>query len=575
MQFQKLELDPAANPAVLDTATWDRGAAAKALTAMPTVTLQSLGSALWAEGALSGPAGITLYSPSRAIHEDCAYGLASLGDGQQVFLCGGRADASPLGEPFAVLELPSGGSIAAYPTDAPIIHRYLRQLKPDSGPQALGPVPRLGIGTRMTTAVWPAIWTAMARFGFAANAIQNSVRELHLLPNLLAAAQPEVNVAFNFGAIETGYTGSTFEGLWVAGVLDGLQHGAPANHGADADHIQVKRGPGGLNRAKTLLDAARYYSFYTLDVSDVLNYGALDAGPAAAEAMLAEIVPDAAERRMLLAYHRETDAGGGAAARLDETMLARLAGKYWDALEAMERLTDYLKGLRQGEPFDLELSIDEHPGEVATFDCLTSEMELIFLLNEARRRGIPLTHIAPNLGIEKGVDYACPDGLPGLAMRCASLARLAADAGTIMDVHSGDDLSAATRQAVGRAAGGFLQFKVSPMLQLIFAEVLTEHDPELFRLWWEDALVYARRAAEGGSALAVEALRHDSAGAAGLQPTARGAIFHHFSFAFVGRRDAAGRFLVRDRFYRLTPDFYRAYQEHIVAYLGRLAADLF
>jgi len=126
MQFQKLELDPAANPAVLDTATWDRGAAAKALTAMPTVTLQSLGSALWAEGALSGPAGITLYSPSRAIHEDCAYGLASLGDGQQVFLCGGRADASPLGEPFAVLELPSGGSIAAYPTDAPIIHRYLR-----------------------------------------------------------------------------------------------------------------------------------------------------------------------------------------------------------------------------------------------------------------------------------------------------------------------------------------------------------------------------------------------------------------------------------------------------------------
>jgi len=43
----------------------------------------------------------------------------------------------------------------------------------------------------------------------------------------------------------------------------------------------------------------------------------------------------------------------------------------------------------------------------------------------------------------------------------------------------------------------------------------------------------------------------------------------------VGRRDAAGRFLVRDRFYRLTPDFYRAYQEHIVAYLGRLAADLF
>ncbi len=576
MRFHKLELDPAVNPAVLDTATWDRGAAAESLGAMTPETLQSLGSALWAEEALSGPPSVTLYSPSRAIHEGCVYGLASLGDGQQVFLCSGHTDASPLGEPFATFELPDQGSMAAYPTDAPVVHRYIRQLRRGIGPQALGPVPRLGIGTRMTTAVWPAIWTAMRRFGFAANAIQNSVRELNLLPNLLAAAPPEVNVAFNFGAIETGYTGSTFEGLWVAGVLDGLQHGAPANHGADADHIQVKRGLGGLNRAKTLLDAARYYSFYTLDVSDVLDYSVLDAGPAAAEAMLTERLPDAAERRMLLAYHRASGASDGVPAlRLDETMLARLAGKYWTALDAMERLTDYLKGLRQGEPFDLELSIDEHPAEIATFDCLTSETELIFLLNETRRRGIPLTHIAPNLGIEKGVDYSCPDGLPGLTVRCASLSRLAAEAGAIMDVHSGDDLSAATRQAVGRAAGGFLQFKVSPMLQLIFAEVLAEHDPGLFRLWWEDALTYARRAAEGGSALAVEALCHDSAGAAGLQPTASGAIFHHFSFAFVGRRDARGRLLVRDRFYRLSPDFYRAYQEHIVAYLGRLAADLF
>jgi hypothetical protein len=142
-------------------------------------------------------------------------------------------------------------------------------------------------------------------------------------------------------------------------------------------------------------------------------------------------------------------------------------------------------------------------------------------------------------------------------------------------VHSGDDLSGATRQVVGRGANGFLQFKVSPQLQLIFAAVLAEHDPALFRLWWEDALLYARRAAEGGSVLATEALRHDATGPAGLEPTPHGAVFHHFSFAFVGRRDAVGRFLVRDRFYRLSPAFYRTYQERIVDYLGELAADLF
>ena len=107
--------------------------------------------------------------------------------------------------------------LTLYPSDASVIDRYFRTLAPDRGPRALGPVPRLGVGTRMTTAVWPAIWTAMARRGFAANAIQNSVRELNFLVTLLEARPAEKNIAFGFGAIETGYTGSSFEGLWVAG----------------------------------------------------------------------------------------------------------------------------------------------------------------------------------------------------------------------------------------------------------------------------------------------------------------------------------------------------------------------
>ncbi len=136
----------------------------------------------------------------------------------------------------------------------------------------------------MTTAVWPAIWQAMAQGGFAANAIQNSVRELNFLETLLEGRPAEKNIAFGFGTIETGYTGSSYEGLWVAGVLDALKHGASSRYGADADHIQVKRGADGLARAQRLLEATRYYSFYTLDVSDVLDYGALSASAAAGTA---------------------------------------------------------------------------------------------------------------------------------------------------------------------------------------------------------------------------------------------------------------------------------------------------
>jgi hypothetical protein len=52
-------------------------------------------------------------------------------------------------------------------------------------------------------------------------------------------------------------------------------------------------------------------------------------------------------------------------------------------------------------------------------------------------------------------------------------------------------------------------------------------------------------------------------------------VFHHYSFAFVGRRDKPGQFLHREAFYSLSAKFYRDYEQRIAAYLGGLAADLF
>jgi hypothetical protein len=454
--------------------------------------------------------------------------------------------------------------LALYPTDAAIIDRFFRLVAPDKGPQALGPVARLGIGTRMTTAVWPAIWEAMAKYGFAANAIQNSVRELNFLGTLLEGRPAEKNIAFGFGAIETGYTGSSFEGLWVSGVLDALQHGAPPCYGADADHIQVKRGADGLARAKRLLDATRYYSFYTLDVSDVLDYTALAEGSNLAGL---EDLPGFGD---VTAYHRQPRQLGGFDYRPDEAILKRLVGKYWVALDAVGDLYEYIRSFKEGVSFDLELSIDEHPNDIPTFDCLTSEAELIFVLLEARRRGIPLTHVAPNFGVEKGTDYRGTDGLPGFEARARSLCRIAEDFGVMADFHSGDDLSAAARQAIGRATQGRNQFKVSPMLQILFAEVLAEYYPDLFARWWEDALAYAQREAAAGSLFAAECIRQSDM----LRASAYDAIFHNFSFAFVGRRDADGQFVCREEFYHLSPAFYRAHQKRIVEYLSELAEDL-
>ena len=554
MRFNQLEINPAHNPAILDTAAWDPISAWTQIQAAGMDYWQAVQAAVarrapWLASRWPTSPSLSLYPASEARFRGVFYCLAGLADGQQVFLTLGPAeDDAVLGTPLGLISLPSGSFLAAYPAGAAALDRYFRLLRPDKGPRALGAVPRLGIGTRMTTSVWPGIWQALSAGYFAANAIQNSVRELNLLDDLLAARPAEKNIAFNFGEIESGYTGSTYEGLWVAGVLSalqsgalqtgGLQSGLPPAYGADADHLQVKRGPEGLARARRLVTAARYYSFFTLDVSDVLDYRAYRGS---VNAVI-------------------TDEG---------SPLAALERKYQPALDAVEALYETLRQLKGDAPFDLELSIDEHPADVNTFDCLTSPEELSYVLLELQRRGVPLTHVAPNLGVQKGVDYRGPDGLPGLEARTRRLAQLAQERGVMLDVHSGDDLSAGTRRALQRATGGQLHFKISPQLQLLYAEVLADYHPELFRCWWEHAREYARREAAAGSAFAAECLRQAA------EASAHDAVFHNFSFAFVGQRDAAGQFLRRAEFYTLSPAFYAAYQERLARYLQGLASELF
>ena len=235
-------------------------------------------------------------------------------------------------------------------------------------------------------------------------------------------------------------------------------------YGADADHLQVKRGPEGLARAKQLLRASRYYTFFTMDMADILHYDALrvDAPPEFWE----HAVSRSAERDAILKDHKSPCQVGGVTYRLSEDLINRFAAKYWDALAAIETLTQEISTLKDGQAFDLEFTIDEHPPEVAAFDCLTSEEELLFVLREIARRGLPVTHVAPNYGAEKGWDYRGADGLEGLERRVKALQAIAGEFNIMLDFHSADDLTSPTRAALRRATKGFLHYKISPMLQL-------------------------------------------------------------------------------------------------------------
>ena len=571
IDYGHLRIDPVKNPAVLDTCTWDTHAAVS--------TLGRLNDTFWRclAGESRGNAGaklgdeVEIVDSSRIHREGREWALLHLPDGQRVIASAGAGSshAEP-GNSILAKQTTNGIKVACYETKDSVLDRYCRLIDPAAGPRALGATPRLGIGCRMSIAVWPGIWNAMRTGGFAANAIQNSLRELNLLEDLRAGNPPRSNHQFSFGRVQEGHTGSSFEGLWTEGVLSAMSSGRWPRYGADADHIMVKRAEDGIERAKRIIDAARYYSFYTLDVSDLLDYDALSrGGPEGLE----QALPREQHRRSVIKFHQIGRAIGGVDYHPPEDELSGLFGKYGRALDAAVELREHLLSLKGRVRFDLELSIDENPPDVMTCDNRTTDTELIFLLLESERRGLDISHVAPNLGVEKGVDYRCTEGLVELEGRLRRQNGIAEQFGVMIDSHSGDDLSAPTRQVICRATDGHIHFKVSPSLQVLFGHVLFDLYPDRFETWWSDAVDYAKREAEAGSSIAGESLRELESGDGRAHPSK--AVFHHFNFGTLGRRDENNRFLSREWFYDLPVDVYTEYNDRLEKFLVDISSDVF
>jgi len=544
------DFDPNKNPAVFDTLTWDDRSLASSVLSPPPEFWERVHTAVRKGEKPPKIPGLKLYEHSAGNLGNTSFILLENDDGQHALAeFATRGEYVLIDEPLLCRELKNSAKAYFHEVNAWNLQRVYRKVAPVKLPQALPSTPRLGIGTRMSRTVWPGIWRALAECPFTANAIQNSMRELNLLEKIRSGEVGQQLYEPGIGFVPEGHTGSTFEGLWLCGVTEGLKSGIARPYGADADHIMVKRDVEGLEKTRRVLVAARYYSFFTIDVSDILDYSAFSAGglPKVEPNLLDRCITDKKTRKEICAYYKKPLKMKGRSSGLSESELAALVVKYWRAIDSLDVLIPFIKGLRvDGEPFDLELSMDEHPPEIHPFDCLTSEIELAFVLEEMKRRGRSISHVAPNLGIEKHFDYRYPDGPEGLEARTRALHEIAGGYGTVIDCHSGDDLSRSTRQALKKATGGMIHFKISPYLQTLFADVLYDFDRRLFHTWWEDTCEFVRLNARQGSALAISCLREYESDP-GTGPHPKFALFRLFCYATVGKRDPKGNFLFRDR----------------------------
>jgi hypothetical protein len=514
-----------------------------------------------------------IHDASRERHEQSVVALCEATVDGQHFITetGPKSHEEEFGTPVFRSRV-GGGHLVAYPADAAHLHRIYNRVAPGRLPRAMGPVSRLGIGTRMSRLLFEGIWRSINRCGYAANAFQNSYRELTILDRILNPGKAATVYYPGLGFVPEGHTGSTFEGLWVTGISEALKFNtARSPFGADADHIKVKRDDPELVDTRLVVEAARFYSFFTLDVSDVLDYSAYGQGSRSTSTLESE-VGDSSVAREITRYYNRVFKIDGVAHRITENELIGLVGKYWKSLGLVEKLAEYISTVRGGEQFDLEISIDEHPPDVHPFECITKDAELLFLLEELRRRGVRVTHIAPNFGVEKHVDYRHPSGLDELAERVARQHAIARDYGSVLDCHSGDDLASETVRTFSAATSKEIHFKVSPSLQMMYADVLAKTQPNVFRIWWDKTCDVIERAAAEGSDTAVKFM---VAGSGAQQPDPSNEAFRLFCFAAVGQRDDRGGYLLREALYEPSEETETVLAGRLEDHLCRLAYDLF
>lgn len=590
MQINNINLDPAVNPAVLDTLTWDEAAAGRAvaesensLRALAGIarTIDLAGRDLASlrglvEQAVSPSDVMTIFTPSVIRRNGTIHAIAALKDGQRVFISVHQPGAAPPlpGIWEKTFEVAGGAelTVRVSPVNVDTVKTFVTSVAPEFGPRALGATPRLGIGNRQSALVWPGIFEALRRTGITAEIIQNSAyRELAPVSFILSPPASEVTYLPGHGSLNIGHTGSSIQGLWLAGVVCAIENGFDQPYGADLDHIPVKSADAaGMARAKSLLDAGRHFTFFTLDTSAVFNLDALKLTGPELDAAFQAALPAESRADLLKSYARGSSTVGGQYWPGSETQAKQLAAAYWASIEAAAEMYHHIVSLKQGEPFDFEFSLDEGPE-------ITEPVEQTFVLEELKKRGVTVTFIAPNVGFEKRVDYRKPDGLKGLAERVRQMNEISRAYGALLDFHSGSDKAPATYQTIAKAGGG-VKLKVSGKLQLLFAEVLADVDEGFFNQWWDWTLGNARAEAERGSEVAktyvVKVEERMAAEGSSFKRSPKDLFFTDFSFGMVGAKDEKGEFLYRDKFYTVSDAVRQEYTRRTTQYLVELAKDL-
>jgi tagaturonate epimerase len=239
--------------------------------------------------------------------------------------------------------------------------------------------------------------------------------------------------------------------------------------GADADHLKTT--------ADIDLCVASRYTFFTIDPGDHVDNAAHTDGLETLRGKF-EALPwsglDDDPNEMRGRYIGRQQVIADVALTFDEVSLLRAACKYGRALAYTAAMHRHLLQVKAGQPFDLEISVDET-------ETPTSPLEHVFIAGELSRMGVEWVSLAPRYvgRFEKGVDY-----IGDLAVFEAEFALHAEIARLLgpykLSIHSGSD-KFSIYPIMARHTDRMAHLKTAGTSYLEALRALAVVDPDLFR----------------------------------------------------------------------------------------------
>lgn len=386
---------------------------------------------------------MNIYTTSIVEYEGTIYSLARLANGEKRLIIEGET---------AVLSNAEGAVFHGIPQDNTLVCELtpenaaaLRAQLPWLNPKPLGTQTSFGFGDRIGLAT-PGHVAALRAVGgdIAPIFAQQSVRE----NTRIGRTPQQVMDDAMWGIFETGW-----RGIW----------------GADADHVKE------INHVSPFVQAG--YTFFTIDPSDHVDNDAQTDDLDTLRQKTA-VLPwqqfGTTEAALIADYCTAPIVLDGVILRFDEEVLLRALAKYGRALAYTLTLTAEIRQQTAGQPFDLEMSVDET-------DTPTSAEEHYFIANELLKRDVPVVSLAPRFvgKFQKGVDY-----MGDLAEFEAELAKHAAIMHHFnaykLSIHTGSD-KFTIYGLINQYANGRVHVKTAGTSYLEALRVISTSDPALFR----------------------------------------------------------------------------------------------